>query len=363
MAAGPLALVFLLVNVGALPVSAAESGGPDKSEVSFTLTEIHEEPVIDSNHPDARDNKHGFEDGVTVKIGGVYHMIVDEMAGDPFWVAMRIAHWTSTDAVHWRREGTLKETNGKPRSQTGLPYESVWGPNVVFDEKDQRWNLFYVGYDSGGASGGRIWRSISIEKGRNGIGGPYRDTGIILQPDIDSQAWEGAQGTDSFFPYRVGKRWLAFYGSHGGSPVWQVGLAEAPELAGPWKRCPTGNPLPIEPFLIENPEVIQVGGLYLADYDMDVIGSHMERDAHNVGFTVSHDGIHWSPGGRILVQPDGPANWSKCMRTPLGLIPEGKDVFTLLYTAERKSGGYFPVGMVKLKLHPGLESGLSVLPQ
>ena len=51
-----------------------------------------------------------------------------------------------------------------------------------------------------------------------------------MQPDAESQSWEGGQGTDSFFPYQVGKRWYAFYGSH--EKLWEVGLAEADFLAG-----------------------------------------------------------------------------------------------------------------------------------
>lgn len=322
-----------------------------KPSLSFKVIRMSISPVIDRSNPDAHDNKYGFEDGMAVKIHGVYHLIVDEMAGDPMWVRMRIAHWTSTDAIHWNRVSTLKETSGKPRSETGLPYESLWGSNVVFDKKTDRWNMFYVGYEHGGATGGRIWRSVSESCGIEGIGGPYKDIGIILQPDANSQSWEGDQGTDSFFPYQVGKRWLAFYGSHDSSRyVWQVGLAEAPSLAGPWHRLSTGNPLPIEPIMIENPIVTRIGKFYVEVHDMDVIGPNFARDAHNVGYSVSTDGLHWSQAGRIEVQPPGPANWSRCMRTPLGLIPEGHDEFTLLYTGEIKKGGYFAVGMVRLKM-------------
>ena len=36
---------------------------------------------------------------------------------------------------------------------------------------------------------------------------------------------------------------------------WQVGLATAPSLAGPWKRCSDFNPLKVESRFIENPIV------------------------------------------------------------------------------------------------------------
>ena len=36
--------------------------------------------------------------------------------------------------------------------------------------------------------------------------------GIIMDPDL-ADDWEGLQGTDSFFPFRAGNKWLAFMGS------------------------------------------------------------------------------------------------------------------------------------------------------
>jgi hypothetical protein len=60
---------------------------------------------------------------------------------------------------------------------------------------------------------GVILRVISKAPGIGGIGGAYKDAGIILKPGPDSQSWEGIQGTDSFFPYKVKDKWYAFYGS------------------------------------------------------------------------------------------------------------------------------------------------------
>ena len=47
----------------------------------------------------------------------------------------------------------------------------------------------------------------------------YRAAVFVPQPGPDSDAWEGLQGTDSFFPFRVDDRWLAFYGSAQAPPV------------------------------------------------------------------------------------------------------------------------------------------------
>ena len=323
-----------------------------KPAVRFEIQELRATPVIDADHPDSKNNKYGFEGGSVVKVDGVYHLFVAEMAGDPFCVKMRLTHWTSPNGIEWKRASTIKETSGEPRVKTGLPYESVWAPMPIFNEADLRWELFYVTYDSGGASGGRIWRATSTVQGRAGIAGPYKDSGIILQPDAESQKWEGGQGTDSFFPYRVKDRWFAFYGSHYGKPGWPVGLAEAPALAGPWKRCANGNPLSFEPVFIENPIVTRIGDLYVAVYDSDIVNSpdfHYHKESHSVGYSTSADGIHWSTGGRIIVQPPGPANWSVDIRTPLGLVDEGNDTFTLFYTAENKKK-FWPVSVIRLKM-------------
>jgi len=347
-------LLIIAMTISCASIRAEDAPKNElKPAVSFEIHELREKPVIDADHPDCKDNKYGFEGGSVVKVDGVYHLFPAEMAGDPFWVRMRLAHWTSPDAIQWKRESTLKETSGKPRAVSGLPYDSVWASMPVYNEDEKRWDLFYVAYDTGGASGGRIWRATSTVAGRAGIGGPYRDVGIIMQPDAESQKWEGDQGTDSFFPYLVKGRWLAFYGSHGGRPGWHVGLAEAPALAGPWKRCPSGNPLSIEPVFTENPIVTRIGDLYVAIYDSDIVNAkdfNYHKEPHSVGYATSTDGLHWSTGGRITVQPPGPANWSSDIRTPLGLIDEGNGVFSLLYTGELRRSRFFPVGMVKLKL-------------
>lgn len=331
--------------------TGAVGQGPGPA-IRFDLQELSNTPVIAADHPDCRDNKYGFEGGSVVRVGAVYHLFVAEMAGDPFWAKMRLAHWTSPDGLQWKRQATIRETSGRPRAATGLPYESVWASMPIFNEADNRWDLFYIAYDTGGGTGGRIWRAVSTVAGRTGIAGPYQDVGIIMQPDAESQPWEGSQGTDSFFPYRVKDRWFAFYGSHGAKPGWQVGLAEAPGLAGPWKRCAEGNPLTIEPVFIENPIVTRIGDLYVAVYDSDVVAPpdfDYHKEGHSVGYATSTDGIHWSAGGRITVQPAGPAHWSVDIRTPLGLIDEGNGMFTLFYTAENDKR-FWPVGRVQLKL-------------
>ena len=121
-----------------------------------------------------------------------------------------------------------------------------------------------------------------------------------MRPGADSLPWEGLQGTDSFFPWPVGGRWRALYGSAWTEtkPIghWLVGPAEAPSLAGPWRRVREDNPAPIEKRFIENPIVTEApGGGCLAVYDSE--------SADAIGWAYSADGIRWGQGQRLVVQP------------------------------------------------------------
>ncbi|MDQ6479119.1 hypothetical protein [Dyadobacter sp. LHD-138] len=43
--------------------------------------------------------------------------------------------------------------------------------------------------------------------------------------------------------------------------------------------------------------------------------------------------------------------WWDIMRTPLGIIPEGNNEYTIVYVAIDKSKRFHPMGMVKVKLN------------
>jgi len=303
-------------------------------------------PVLTVRSEGAQGNKYGFEGGRVIKLKGVYHLFTSEMVGEPHWVKMKFGHWTSSDRIHWQRAGTLAESSG---DFTGTDLRAaLWSPLPVYDLKDGRWNLFYVAYQAAPDTSdrwltnheGRIWRAVSKSPGEDGIGGPYDDVGIIMQRGKDSDQWEGLQGTDSFFPYRVGDTWYAFYGSAHTEKLpislWQVGLATSASLAGPWLRCTTMNPSQIEPRFIENPIVSQLSdGTYVAVYDTDAPAA--------IGYTLSRDGKHWSAGKHLAVQRD-PQVWATEVRTPLGLIDEGNGLYSLFYTANEKILGSAPDG-------------------
>jgi hypothetical protein len=265
---------LLFISFWALSSLAA---GPN---AELVVTKAFEGPVLTVQSSGAEGNKYGFEGGRVVKLNGTYHLFTSEMVGDPHWVKMRLAHWISQDRLHWTRLATLAESSGDFGGKD--PRAALWSPLPVYNTADDRWNLFYVAYQAAPDTAqqwltnheGRIWRAVSSTPGVDGIGGPYTDAGVILQRGRDSDAWEGLQGTDSFFPYKVGEQWYALYGSAHTEKVpislWQVGLAKAPDLAGPWVRCTDRNPLTVEKRFIENPIVTKLeDGTYVAVYDTD----------------------------------------------------------------------------------------------
>ena len=332
----------------------------------LVLVEQHPVPVLTTRSPGAQGIKYGFEGGRVVKVGATYHLFTSEMAGDPIWVRMKLGHWRSTDRLRWTRAATLFESSADFEGKD--PRAALWSPLPVYDEAERRWNLFYVAYEARPNTptqfrmnqNGRIWRAVSTAPGLEGISGPFRDAGIVLQPGPESDPWEGLQGTASFFPYRVGAEWYALYGSAKTQklPVeyWRVGVASAPSLGGPWRRRSELNPTPIEQIFIENPIVTRLrDGRYVAVYDTSAA-----PDA--IGYSISADGIHWPPGRALAIQPAS-GKWSPEIRTPLGLVEEADGTFTVFYTGfeqpadwtrlmEAKPVNTFAIGFARVRLNP-----------
>jgi hypothetical protein len=320
----------LLLIVGA----GLAMGGQDARALRLVLLRQHPEPVLTTRSRGAEGIRWGFEGGRVVKVGDTYHLFTSEMVDDPMWVKMRLGHWTSGDRLSWVRNATVHESSGEFEGND--PRAALWSPMPVWDDVEERWSLFYVAYRSMPGDGtrflsnhdGRIWRAVSQARGREGIRGPWRDVGLVMQPGPDSLDWEGLQGTDSFFAWRVGDRWRAFYGSARTETMpiehWLVGPAEAPAVEGPWRRVREDNPSPIEERFIENPIVTPApGGGWLAVYDTE--------GADAIGWSFSADGIRWEPGRRLVIQPE-PGVWAEDVRTALGLVDEGDGRLTLFYT-------------------------------
>ena len=337
----------------------AKENASAKNSSSKVLKMVSENngPVIGPDHPDvlASANRSGFETGQVVKLNNVYHMFVNEMFDRPHR-DMRIAYWTSSDAVQWKRQSTI--VHSIPGRTPVNPRSEVWVNAVIFNDDEDAWNIFYVAYRAGDSTkgeiqgsdyAGRIWRAKSVITGRDGIAGPYADMGIILEPDKNSQPWEGQQAIASFFPYKVGNTWYAMYDGHYHIPQggWPTGVAFAPKLEGPWTRMPEGfNPLKVVDVFMENEVVYKLkDGRYLMIFD-----SFGDQE---IGYSLSDDGVHWSKEIRVKIQ--SPKNlWADMgdhfTRTPLCAIEDENGTFTVIYTARGKfnNKNFYAIGKCSL---------------
>ncbi|MFC5682220.1 glycoside hydrolase family protein [Flavobacterium sp. MAHUQ-51] len=336
-------------------------------------------PVIDEGFPGTEGIQGGFEGGRVVKVGDTYHMFPTERAGEKgiemYYdrVKTKIGHWISKDAIHWKRESTILQASGTYAiTEDDNPMNdrraAIWSYMPVFNEKANKWYGYYLAYTvhkeiEPNHSFGRIWRCESTVEGINGIAGPYKDMGIIMEPGLNSQPWEGRQGVASFFPYQVGDKFYGFYS--GAYPFaswadypkksgkgWFVALAESNSLEGPWTRLNKGlEPIKtIHPRFVENPIVSQLpNGLYIAIFDggPEGWGHHLPN---MMGYTLSKDGVNWSEARYIPIETKV-KKWWDIMRTPLCLISEGNDVYTIVYNAIDLKKRFHPTGMVKLKLN------------
>jgi len=300
--------------------------------------------VLNHTTKGATDNKYGIEGGTVVKVGSEYHLFTAEMAGDPENVNMKIGYWKSSDKMIWTREATLYTSTA---NQDGTdPRASLWGPMTYYE--NNQWYLVYVGYRSApsNSSGwyvaydGQVLLAVSTVAGIGGLGGPYKDIGVILAPDKNSQHWEGLQGTDSFFIYRAKSKYYGFYGSattqyFDNRLKWQVGLAQASSITGPWTRLDS-NPVNLTlSGTVENPIVYNFAdGTYYAIFDF------LSNEGAGFGFAYSLDGVQWDQGQLITV-PGG-------CRTPLGLIEETNGMYTLFYT--RWDSGYESLHVANMKV-------------
>lgn len=355
--------VLLLASLGPVQAQkvasspAVHASTPKPMGKVLKMVAEHRGPVISADHPDvlATANRSGFETGQVVKIGTVYHMFVNEMFDRPHR-DLRISYWTSPDAINWKRQSTI--VNSIPGRTPTNPRSEVWVTGVVFNEEEEAWNIFYVAYRAGDSTKGeiagndyegRIWRAKSVVKGRDGIGGPYADMGILMEPDENSQTWEGQQAVACFSPYKVGNTWFSAYDGHYHVPKgpWPTGLAFAPKLTGPWTRMPEGfNPIPVVDVFMENEIVSRLkDGRYLMIFD-----SFGDQE---IGYSLSDDGVHWSKETRVKVQ--APENlWAEpgdhYTRTPLCAIEEEDGTFTVIYTAMTKIKGknFYAIGMCTL---------------
>lgn len=338
-------VVLLLYGCSGNPRQGHDIKQPNKNGFPTFRLELdswHPEPVISKSTPGTEDIKHGLEGGSVIKQNGVYHLFTSEQFDDPKWVKMRLGYWTSGDGVNWTMVSTLYESSG---DYTGTDRRgALWSPMPVFDESMNNWYMTYIGYSCLPDTkeqflnnhNGQIWQAKSEVPGIEGIGGPYKDIGIIMEPGPESDEWEGLQGTDSFYPFKVNGGWVAFYGSAKTEKLpiqfWGVGLAESESLQGPWKRLSDMNPVDFKENFSENPIVTKIGDtIYIA-----------VMDAHGDGFgySLSYDGFNWSRMYHVNVSEKLKPWWSE-FRTPLCLIEEDDGRFSVFFTAMKEETDYW----------------------
>jgi hypothetical protein len=316
------------------------------------------ELLLHRDMPICKDNlPYGFEGGRIVKAGGTYHWITTEIMADEqhYGVLTRLAHWTSANGNDWQRQSTIRESDG---DFTGTSQRAaIWGPMMVFIKEENRWHLFYVCYKCGPKvpwHDAVIQHAVSDVAGQGGIGGPYTDKEILMRYENGNpDAWEGgetgmSQSVDSFFPYKIGKKWYAFYGSATISPKivygnWKVGLATADKIEGPWVRMSKQNPVDMKNSA-ENPIVYQLEkNIYIAIFD---------GLSGGMGYSLSRDGVNWSAFHRFDIEPKV-ERWWNSLRTPLSFIKESDGTYTMYFTAFQSDNKRFSFGAlskVKLKM-------------
>lgn len=335
-------------------------------DLELEIVEWHEGPVLGEGDPGTEYIKHGFEGGRVIRQDGWYHLFTSEQSGDPKWVKMRMAHWKSEDGLDWQRVSTLFESSGDYTGED--PRAALWSPMPVYNDEDSTWYMTYVAYRCKPDTkqqflnnhDGRIWQARSLVKGKDGIGGPYEDIAVIQEPGPLADEWEGLQGSDSFFPYKVGNKWLAFTGSAKTEKLpmefWGNGLALAPALTGPWIRLSNRSPVDFGTNFSENPIVTQL--------DDGTLIAVMDSHGTGFGYSVSVDGLNWSKMKYVQVTNKLDTWWAE-FRTPLGLIQEDDGLFTIFFTVMKEGTDYWnhigeegyildtgfdSMGMIKLRL-------------
>lgn len=330
--------------------------------------------VVDDHTPGMAGIKYGAEGGEIVRDDqGTLHWFTSEQFGDPYWVANRIAHWTSADGLSWLRDSSWVKEGNHDESGT-RDKSSYFDPTVVYDEKAGYWYMFYVAYRYSKEKTwyvAKIYRAKAVRAGRGGLGGPYHDNdaddvialGPVEKPGPYEAKWvgdtHGGYGAASVTIYRAGDRWYMLWAENL--------LATAASPSGVFTRLPEGplNPVtfgrkpmdwvtdyiytPIQKsFYFENPLVIRIPqGRAAAGTYLMLTGAFTDASigiTHGTcAYATSEDGLRWSEM-RPLIEGFGDC------ATAVGILPEADGSYTAFITNRDKveetagqlqsSGGY-----------------------
>lgn len=365
-AIGSLALIAVAAPCARAQPSKAGADVPN----SLDLAVRHiDKDIVDERSAAMRGIKYGAEGGEVLRDkSGLYHWFTSEQYGDPYWVANRIAHWTSADGLHWHRDPRwIKEGN---HDTTGTRDRSnYFDPRVAYDRKTGYWYMFYVGYrystDPTAWHLAKIYRAKALNPGLAGLSGPYHDQDgddiEVMGPVAHPAPYEATRvgssnyglGADSVTVYPVGDHWVMIYAENM--------LATAPSPSGTFTRLPEGpgNPLgygtkpmtfdpkaqPFHPerFWLENPIVTRVPD------GMPGAGAYLMAVGNFVDVRIAPKDKGYAFGHRPLcgwaTSPDG-IRWSKVKPLDLGLgdcmtvnslLPGPHGTFIMYVTAHTKN--------------------------
>lgn len=355
-----------------------QHGGSPNATRCPTVTAVWQQPYLAVNFssPGEQSNFCGLEDGIVVRrADGSFSMISAEIYAKPRVIAMRLGVYRSSDGLHWVRQRSLRTSlqnaTNSPTNVNGTAFgvhASTWGDMFVLDPANHTWLLSYVGYASGHGDPnyqGTVFARYAAVAGDAGLdsdfgeqnhGDPFAPTTrtvfaedrVLLAPDDYPHWWnhsahdpwphrcQGIQGTDSFYPYQLADgTWAAFVGAgvmtsqaraahdpgwegHGPNE-WQVSLATAPKIAGPWMRFnPDNRSHPADAPCVdlnggrtENPIVARRPD---GPAGFHVVFDAIRNESVGFGYSCSDDGIHWN-NDSVVVALEGGA------RTPYGLLP------------------------------------------
>lgn len=327
--------LYFIILISAISCQNKKPLKPFYTDYSLKLIEDSQSPLIDQNHQASVGNIKGYEGGTVFVKDGIFQMFVTEQING--WVGTRTGYWNSSDGINWQRKSTIMESVNKPND----PRNALWSPMPFYNENEDRWNLFYVGYEINGITNGRIFRAVSTHKGNSGLAGPYIDVpGTVLSyTDKNKDPWEGSQGAAAFYVYRVGSKWYGFYASGDSKTRWDEGFATADSLEGKWERDESPNPTLT---YSENPIVIKLeDGSFFCIFD-DI--AHGEA-SNTIGYGYSIDGVNWKQKFLKIPMP----KWALNIRTPQGIIPIEDNYYWIYFTAQTPSG-FDCVGRMKVKL-------------
>ena len=321
-----------------------------------------ERNVVDEHNSGMAGIKYGAEGGEVMRDpAGLYHWFTSEQYADLYWVANRIAHWTSPDGRSWSRD--VRWTKVGNQDQTcRLDKSNYFDPTVVYDEQTGYWYMFYVGYrycPETPYQFGKIYRAKALNPGPAGLGGPYHDNDaddVLVMQQLESpppyeREWvgttRGGLGANSVTIYHAGKLWYMLWAENQ--------LATATSLAGSFTRLPEGPVNPVtygrprmyydpkrpgdfvyDSFWIENPVVTRIPpGRPGAGTLVMLVGFYADATIGvttptTCGWATSRDGQTWSEVRPIFF------GLGDCI-TALGLLPEANGHYSMFIT-NRESG-------------------------